>query len=57
MVAIYVEAEEPAPCVLSTATRPSEQRRLRAWLDENPELAELVDRAIKLADREDEDAR
>jgi hypothetical protein len=54
-IAIYVEADEPAPCVFSTAARPREQRQLDAWLAENPALADLVDRAMELADAETEE--
>jgi len=53
-IAIFVEADEPTPSVFSTATRPREQRQLDAWLAENPGLAELVERAMELADAEDD---
>jgi hypothetical protein len=50
IIAIYVELNEPTPCVVSTATRPLEHRQLEAWLCEHPQLQELVQWALELAD-------
>lgn len=49
-VAIFVHAGDLGPTVFSTACSRAEQHQLRAWLDENPELEELVERAWALAE-------
>jgi hypothetical protein len=54
-IEISVYLDELLPVVFSTALKPSEQRTLDAWLDENPELKDLVRFAVKLADREGDD--
>ena len=54
-IEISVYLDERSPVVFSTALKPSEQRALDAWLDENPELKGLVRCAVKLADREGDD--
>ena len=53
---ISIFAGSPTPAVFSTALSPAEQRALDAWLAENPDLAQLVDEAWKLADAEPEPA-
>jgi hypothetical protein len=52
-VHIAVRVGDPAPSVFSTALKPSESRRLEAWLAEHAELDELVRRAWRLAETKD----
>lgn len=48
-IAIFVHAGETEPTVFSTAMSNQEQDQLYAWIEKNPGLEELVQRAQLLA--------
>jgi hypothetical protein len=50
-IVIRVAFERLAPVVFSDAVNEGEQERLVAWLEQQPELAELVRRAVELEAR------
>jgi hypothetical protein len=53
-VHIAIRVGDAMPSVFSTALKPSETRRLAAWLSEHPELDALIQRARQLVEAEDE---
>jgi hypothetical protein len=47
---IYIEAGQPGPVVINDALNSVERCQLGEWLEKHPALADLVQRAISLAD-------
>jgi hypothetical protein len=54
-VHIAIRVNDTSPAVFCTALSEEESDRLAAWLQRNPDLADLVRRARALAEREDDD--
>ena len=51
-VVIRVEFERVSPIVDCDHVDDGDEERMTVWLERRPELAELISRALELADRE-----